>query len=188
MRSTPYEICYAARRKKLKGRIVRGDATDCLKSRPSDCARVVLLDPPFNLGKKYDNSKKSDRRPEKEYRDWITAVASEAARVLEPGGSLFLYHIPIWAMRVGDSLDEALTFRQWIAVSMKNGFVRANRLYPAHYALLMFTKGSIKRFVRPKIAPQECRICGELVKDYGASQPIIRRNAINLTTISYALI
>src|SRR5258708_32378021 len=124
MRSTPYEICYAARRKKLKGRIVRGDATDFLKSLPSDCARVVFLDPPFNLGKKYDNSKKSDRRPEKEYRDWITAVASEAARVLEPGGSLFLYHIPIWARRAGDSPDQRLTFRQWSAGPTNTGFVR----------------------------------------------------------------
>jgi len=183
MTHRPNRVVYAAKSKKLKGSIVCGDATEFLRRLPSDCARVVFLDPPFNLGKQYDKSKKLDHRPEKEYRQWLTEVTSEAARVLEPGGSLFLYHIPLWAMRVGDSLDGTLTFRQWIAVSMKNGFVRANRLYPAHYALLMFAKGTIKKFVRPKIAPQECRTCGELVKDYGGYQPIIRRKGINLSDI-----
>lgn len=183
MTHRPNRVVYAARSKKLRGNIVCGDATEFLKSLPSNCARVVFLDPPFNLGKQYGESKKLDRRPEKEYRQWLTGVTLEAARVLEPGGSLFLYHIPLWAMRVGDSLDEALTFRQWIAISMKNGFVRGNRLYPAHYALLMFAKGKIRKFVRPKIAPQECRTCGELVKDYGGYQPIIRRKGINLSDI-----
>jgi site-specific DNA-methyltransferase (adenine-specific) len=183
MTQRPNRVVYTARSKTLKGGIVCGDATEFLKRLPPDCARVVFLDPPFNLGKQYDKNKKSDRKPEKEYRQWLTEVTSQAARVLEPGGSLFLYHIPIWAMRVGESLDATLTFRQWIAVSMKNGFVRANRLYPAHYALLMFSKGTVRKFVRPKIAPQECRTCGELVKDYGGYQPIIRRKGINLSDI-----
>ena len=119
MTHRPNRVVYAAKSKKLKGSIVCGDATEFLRRLPSNCARVVFLDPPFNLGKQYDKSKKLDHRPEKEYRQWLTEVTSEAARVLEPGGSLFLYHIPLWAMRVGDSLDETLTFRQWIAVSMK---------------------------------------------------------------------
>ena len=80
-------------------------------------------------------------------------------------------------------MDQRLMFRQWIAVSMKNGFVRGNQLYPAHYGLLMFAKGKLKRFVRPKISPPECRTCGELLKDYGGYKPIIRRKGINLTDI-----
>jgi site-specific DNA-methyltransferase (adenine-specific) len=78
-------------------------------------------------------------------------------------------------------LDGTLAFHQWIAISMKNGFARGTRLYPAHYALMMFTKGKPKRFVRPRISPQECRTCGELVKDYGGYKPIIRRKGINLS-------
>lgn len=181
MTHRPNRVVYAVRSKRLRGKIVCGDATEFLRDLPSNCARVVFLDPPFNLGKQYDKSKKLDRKPEKEYREWLKEVTSESVRVLEPGGSLFLYHIPLWAMRIGGSLDEALTFRQWIAVSMKNGFVRGNQLYPAHYSLLMFAKGRIRKFVRPKISPQECRTCGELVKDYGGYQPIIRRKGINLS-------
>ena len=36
---------------------------------------------------------------------------------------------------------------------MKNGFARGKKLYPAHYALLYFTKGMPASFQRPKILP-----------------------------------
>jgi site-specific DNA-methyltransferase (adenine-specific) len=171
MKRKSSEVVYAARNKTINGKIVCGDAVEFLRSLPSGCARIVFLDPPFNLGKRYNTKRDLDRRPEGEYKDWLLNVASESVRVLEPGGSLFLYHIPSWAMRVGSHLYDVLRFRQWIAVSMKNGFARGNMLYPAHYALLMFAKGRLKKFVRPKISPQECRTCGELVKDYGARWP-----------------
>jgi site-specific DNA-methyltransferase (adenine-specific) len=176
-------IVYAARNKNQNGKVVCGDAMNFLESLPTGCARVVFLDPPFNLGKKYDKGKSLDKKPEAEYEIWLENIASESARVLEPGGALFLYHLPRWAMRIGTHLDGALVFRQWIAVSMKNGFVRGQRLYPAHYALLMFAKGELKRFTRLRVSPTECRTCGELVKDYGGYTPIIRRKGINLSDI-----
>jgi site-specific DNA-methyltransferase (adenine-specific) len=183
MTSRSSEIVYRARSKKLNGKVTCGDATQFLKSLPSECARVVFLDPPFNLGKRYNDNKRLDKKPETEYESWLAGIASESARVLEPGGALFLYHVPRWAMRIGSHLDSTLTFRQWIAVSMKNGFVRGQRLYPAHYALLMFAKGKLRRFTRLRTSPAECRTCGELVKDYGGYTPIIRRKGINLSDI-----
>jgi site-specific DNA-methyltransferase (adenine-specific) len=177
------KIIYKSRSMSVCGQIVCSDAIEFLAALPRDSARVLFLDPPFNLGKRYGGKKNLDRMPGDEYGRWLEDVADEAIRVLEPGGSLFLYHVPLWAMRLGTYLDGKLTFHQWIAVSMKNGFVRGNRLYPAHYALMMFTKGNPKRFVRPRISPQECRTCGELVKDYGGYKPIIRRKGINLSDI-----
>jgi site-specific DNA-methyltransferase (adenine-specific) len=175
------QLVYTAKGKSADGKIVCGDAIEFLKSLPRDSARVVFLDPPFNLGKRYDTQKAIDRMPGEEYRKWLETVASESINVLEPGGSLFLYHLPRWALRLGAYLDSRLTFYQWIAISMKNGFVRGSHLYPAHYALLMFTKGKPKRFVRPRVSPQECRTCGELVKDYGGYRSIIQRKGINLS-------
>lgn len=175
------ELIYASRRKSVDGKIVCGDAIEFLKSLRPGSSRVVFLDPPFNLGKRYDRKKALDRMPAEQYRRWLENVVNESIRVLEPGGSLFLYHVPLWAMRFGAYLDGRLLFHQWIAISMKNGFVRGNRLYPAHYALMMFTKGKPKKFLRPRISPQECRTCGELVKDYGGYKPIIRRKGINLS-------
>jgi site-specific DNA-methyltransferase (adenine-specific) len=121
--------------------------------------------------------------PQDEYKTWLTKILGEGARVLRPGGALYLYHLPLWAMRFGSTLEQNhdLSFQHWIAISMKNGFVRGNHLYPAHYALLMFTKGKPANFQRPKLQPTRCRHCKELIKDYGGYLPIIEAKGINLS-------
>jgi site-specific DNA-methyltransferase (adenine-specific) len=170
------------KRKAAHGEIWHGDAVHFLQSLPDKSAEIVFLDPPFNLGKQYDAlNPNGDRRPESEYETWLQLVLMESARILKDGGALYVYHLPIWAIRIGAFLDRTLSFRHWIAVSMKNGFVRGTRLYPAHYALLLFTKGRPSHFKRPKLKPQECRHCGKYVKDYGGYREIIDRRGINLS-------
>jgi len=143
---------------------------------------VVFIDPPFNLGKQYSrNGSKIDQKPEAEYSKFLREVLVESTRVLEKGGTLYLYHLPMWAMRLGSELEKTLSFRHWIAVSMKNGFVRGRRLYPAHYSLLMFSKGRPSRFKRPRIPLSECRHCGEYLKDYGGYLHIVERRGVNLS-------
>jgi site-specific DNA-methyltransferase (adenine-specific) len=181
MKRTVSGLIFSSKTKSVNGKIFCTEAIEFLKELTSNSARIVFLDPPFNLGKQYDRRNNLDRMPSDIYRTWFEKVVDEAIRILEPGGSLFLYHVPLWALRFGEYLDERLLFHQWIAISMKNGFVRGKHLYPAHYALMMFTKGKPRKFVRPRISPQECRTCGELVKDYGGYKPIIRRKGINLS-------
>jgi site-specific DNA-methyltransferase (adenine-specific) len=167
-----------------RGTIYVGDALAFLRSIESASAGLVFLDPPFNLGKQYLRGKpKLDRLPEDEYQEWLTSILVESIRVLAPGGALYLYHLPIWAMRFGAFLDTQLTLRHWIAVSMKNGFVRGQRLYPAHYALLYFTKEGELSFQRPKVQPSLCRHCGGMVKDYGGYKQIIEEKGINLSDV-----
>jgi site-specific DNA-methyltransferase (adenine-specific) len=84
-------------------------------------------------------------------------------------------------MRFGAHLEKQLDFRHWIAISMKNGFVRGKRLYPAHYSLLMFTKGTPTVLNRPKTLPVKCRHCGKYIKDYGGYRSIIEEKGINLS-------
>jgi site-specific DNA-methyltransferase (adenine-specific) len=161
---------------------MQGEALDFLRTLPGECADLVFLDPPFNLGKNYaDGDRTIDARPPEAYAAWLAEVVREAARVLRKGGALYLYHMPIWAMRLGGAIDGNLQFRHWIAVSMKNGFVRGQRLYPAHYALLYFTKGPPRVFRRPKLKPARCRHCNELIKDYGGYLAIIAKKGINLS-------
>jgi site-specific DNA-methyltransferase (adenine-specific) len=89
----------------LNGEIWRGEAIDFLRQMDTECASIVFLDPPFNLGKTYSDSFPGlDRRPEREYRSWLEQVLLEASRVLMQGGALYLYHLPIWAMRLGTVL------------------------------------------------------------------------------------
>lgn len=168
----------------VRADVFQGDAVHFLGSLPSECAALVFLDPPFNLGKQYSPSDpRIDLRAEPDYKAWLTNVLIEAVRVLAPGGTLYLYHMPKWALQLGPTLMGVLDFRHWIAVSMKNGFARGRRLYPAHYALLMFSKGSPTNFARPKLKPQACRHCGRLVKDYGGYRSIIEEQGLNLSDI-----
>jgi len=173
---------YADGRGDTKGTICRADALDFMRSLPALSASIVFLDPPFNLGKIYSGAGRAqDLRPEAEYGAWLLDVLDESVRALQHGGTLYLYHLPIWAMRLGHHLEGRLEFRHWIAVSMKNGFVRGQRLYPAHYALLMFTKGAPTVLNRPKLQPVACRHCGKYIKDYGGYRSIIEAKGINLS-------
>jgi site-specific DNA-methyltransferase (adenine-specific) len=166
-----------------KGRIRHEDALDFLHSLRPECADLIFLDPPFNLGKVYgSNQRQSDLRPPGDYQTWMFKVLALAARALAPGGTLYLYHVPQWALRVGAYLDTQLTFQHWIAISMKNGFARGNRLYPAHYALLMFSKGQPTVLRRPKVAARRCASCGDFFRSYGGYRSIIeKQGGVNLS-------
>ena len=166
-----------------QGDIVCSDALVFLSSLRKASADIVFLDPPFNLGKRYgDNVTTSDRLAEEEYFQYLSKVLNRSVYILKNGGALYLYHLPRWAFRFANVLYPQMTFRHWIAVSMKNGYPRRKHLYPAHYSLLYFTKGRPREFKRPKIETPRCRHCNKYVKDYGGYEPFIRRG-INLSDV-----
>lgn len=165
----------------LKGKIYNGQALEFLSKIESNKAGIVFLDPPFNIGKDYGNGKHADKRPKEEYLNWLYDLIKESERVLNKGGALYIYHLPSIASQLTCTLNEILEFRHWIAVSMKNTFVRGKRLYPAHYALLYYTKGKPLNFNRPKLQPVKCRKCNADIKDYGGYKHIIDKKGINLS-------
>ena len=172
------------RRPGASGTLYRGDAAEFLGSLRTGSVDLLFLDPPFNLRKIYSlQQPKLDARPPRQYERWLRMIAREAARVVAPGGALYLYHLPRWALTIGADLQRDLVLRHWIAIAMKNGFARGERLYPAHYALLYFTKGPPAHFVRPKLRPQRCRKCKEFVKDYGGYRKIVETKGLNLSDI-----
>jgi len=165
------------------GEIVCTDGLNLLNELQDQSAAVVFLDPPFNLGKAYGrNGSVADRKSENEYREYMTKIISRATEVLEPGGAFFLYHIPKWAAQLTNVIGEHLEFRHWVAVSMKNGFVLGQRLYPAHYALLYYTKGRPRTFNRPKIPKPICARCKKNLRDYGGYKKYVKAG-INLSDI-----
>ncbi len=166
-----------------KGDIVCSDALIFLNALKDSCADIVFLDPPFNLGKKYGkNGSRHDLKKESEYLKYMEKIISRSADILKPGGALYLYHIPKWAIRLSPFLEEDLNFRHWIAISMKNSFARGNRLYPAHYALLYYTKGKPASFTRPKIPKPICAKCKRDLRDYGGYKKYVA-NGINLSDV-----
>jgi site-specific DNA-methyltransferase (adenine-specific) len=159
------------------------DALRFLRRVRDGSASIVFLDPPFNLGKEYGAARTPEDLPPAKYEAYINHVLEESVRILEPGGSLFLYHLPYWATKFAPQLNNLLSFRHWIAIDMKNGFARGRRLYPAHYALLYYTKGDPAYFVRPRMPPTKCRHCQGEIKDYGGYAGIVREKGLNLTDV-----
>lgn len=160
--------------------------TDCLnllaalKDRSIDC---VFADPPFNLGKVYGKRGAEDDALEREdYLKWSYTWLDEAVRVVVPGGAVFVYILPQWGFHFAAHLEQrGMTFRHWIALTMKGSYPRGNKLYPAHYALLYFTKGKPKTFTRPRLPIPVCRHCGKDVKDYGGHRKFLNPLGLNLT-------
>ena len=159
-------------------------AADCfdlfaaLRDESVDC---VFADPPFNLGKDYGPGV-HDALERHDYLKWCFAWVDESIRVLAPGGALFVYNLPQWAFHLASHIEERrLLFRHWIALSMKGTFPRGRRLYPAHYALLYFTKGSPKTFNRVRLPIPTCRHCGGDIKDYGGHRKFLNPAGLNLT-------
>jgi site-specific DNA-methyltransferase (adenine-specific) len=164
--------------------IFNTEAGALLDSLSSGSADVIFLDPPFNIGKQYEIPGFLDKDDPDVYLGWLKSVVRRCFDKLSDGGALYLYHLPSIAYQIAQTMSERLEFRHWIAVSMKNNFARKGRLYPAHYALLYFTKGPPKSFHRPRTQLRKCRHCGGLIKDYGGYLNIIEDNGgVNLSDV-----
>lgn len=163
------------------GFLFETEAIEFLSCIKSQVAEIVFLDPPFNLGKTYGNNS-HDQKNDTDYYKFIIKVLKQSIRILKPGGAFYLYHVPKWAVVFTQYLNSKLTFRHWISISMKNSYARGKYLYPAHYALLYYTKGEPAYFTRPKIEPARCRHCNNHIKDYGGYKKYIE-NGINLSDV-----
>lgn len=148
-----------------------------IKDNSIDC---IFLDPPFNLNKKYENGS-SDNLSKGKYLSWSYRWIDEAIRVLKSGGSLFIYNIPKWLYLFSSYLDDKMLFRHWIAITMKNNYPRGNKLYPAHYGLIYFTKGEPKTFNKLRIPISICRHCKKELKDYGGHRNKLNPLGLNLS-------
>jgi len=164
------------------GAVYQANCLDLLAALRSDVIDTVFADPPFNIGKDYGNGSHHDRMGESEYLAWCSTWIRECVRVLQPGGAFFLYHLPQQAYRLAAQLEaNGMTFRHWIALAMKGTFPRGRKLYPAHYALLYFTKGDPKTFNRVRLPVPACRHCGKDLKDYGGHRKYLNPLGLNLT-------
>ncbi len=165
-----------------KGILFQGDCLELLGSMKSESIDCVFADPPFNLGKDYKNGYE-DSLDEEEYFNWCNTWIQECARVLKPGGAFFLYATPELNIKFGNFLNESLDFRHWIAITMKSTFRRGNRLYPAHYGMLYYTKGDPKIFNNQRTPIPTCRHCGGEIPDYGGHRDKMNPLGVNLTDI-----
>lgn len=65
-----------------------GDARELAKAIPNESVDLVLTDPPFGIGFKYENGYKDD--PE-QYPELVRWIVAESTRVIKPGGLCFVF-------------------------------------------------------------------------------------------------
>lgn len=162
------------------GALYDRDCLDFMSRIKSESVDCIFADPPFNLGKDYKNSFR-DKVKQEEYYEWCREWILEGARMLKPGGAFFLYALPELAVRFANFLNERLVFRHWIALTMKGTYSRGKKLYPAHYALLYYTRGEPNTFNRVRIPISTCRHCRKEIKDYGGHRSKLNPEGLNLT-------
>jgi site-specific DNA-methyltransferase (adenine-specific) len=164
------------------GAVYNTDCFNLFSALKDESIDSVFADPPFNLGKDYGNGAERDDLDTYEYLDWCSKWIAESVRVVKNGGAIFVYNLPQWAFHLAANLESrGMLFRHWIAVSMKGTFPRGRKLYPAHYALLYFTKGVPRTFNRVRLPIPKCRHCAKDIKDYGGHRKFLNPLGLNLT-------
>lgn len=169
------------------GCLYQADCLELLQSLNSETIHTFFADPPFNLGKDYGR-KSSDSISTSEYLTWSKRWLDEAARVLVPGGALFVYNLPRWLVEYGAYLNskQELTFKHWIAIDKAHSLPIPNRLSPSHYGMLYYIKGDRPHaFNRDSVRfpIQTCRHCGRDIKDYGGHRKFLNEKGLNLSDV-----
>jgi site-specific DNA-methyltransferase (adenine-specific) len=162
------------------GALYSEDCLKVLRGLRSETIDMIFADPPFNIGKDYQNGYQ-DRRPKAEYFSWCQEWIREGSRLLRSGGAFFLYSTPELAIQFSRTLEESLCFHHWIALTMKGTFPRGERLYPAHYALLYYLKGSPRAFSKIRTPIEVCRHCGGEIRDYGGHRRKMHPDGVSLS-------
>lgn len=80
----------AEQKKKLPlNKIILGDAVTELKKLPDESCDIIVIDPPYNIGKDFGNN--LDKRELSEYVAWCEEWITECIRTMKPTGTMFIY-------------------------------------------------------------------------------------------------
>lgn len=169
--------------KTRKGKLFKGDCLRVLDSIEDNSIDCIFADPPFNLSKVYD-SKMNDSISDIEYLQWTRQWIEKCIPKLKEGGSFFILNLPKWNTFSAQILNKSLVFKHWIVLDIKAGLPIKGRLYPSHYSLLYFVKGSkAKSFTPPRLPIDICFKCGHEIKDYGGYKNKMNPKGISLTDV-----
>lgn len=155
----------------MRSRLIAGDSIDVMKRLKKESVDMVFVDPPFNLNKKYQNTK--DNHAEMEYLQWCNDWLDQCVNILKPTGTLLVHNIPKWLISFGSYLNsKGMKFRHWIAWDAM-GSPLGKTLLPSHYGILYYTKSDTFTFNDIRIPHKKCKVCNEVQKDYGGKKYLL---------------
>ncbi|MDO8611176.1 MAG: transcriptional repressor LexA [bacterium] len=70
-------------------KIILNDAVEELRKLPDESCDVIIIDPPYNIGKDFGNN--IDKREMSDYINWSKNWINESIRILKPSGTIFIY-------------------------------------------------------------------------------------------------
>jgi len=122
-------------------KIINGDCTQELKKLKAESVDLIITDPPFNIGKKYNSY--ADNKSKEDYIKWCENWLSECIRVLKNGGSLYLFNYPENNAYLMPFLDKHLTFKRWMTwhYPVNTGMSPTNFTRSQH-SILFYIKGA----------------------------------------------
>ena len=120
------------------------DCLTWLSSQPEGSFQVIVLDPPYNVGFRYNQYR--DTKPYRQYIFEQLLVLTHCARLLKPGGSVFYLNYPETAADIWGEVDflERIEWLPWVYPTHLGGWP----LRRASRAWLWLSKGE------PLINPQ----------------------------------
>jgi site-specific DNA-methyltransferase (adenine-specific) len=79
----------SAAQRLIHDQIHTADTLQILPFLPPDSAQIILVDPPYNIGKDFGND--SDKQTLPNYLSWCDKWIAECLRILKPNGTMFIY-------------------------------------------------------------------------------------------------
>lgn len=141
-----------------------------MKQIPDNVIDMTFADPPYNLKKNYDTYK--DNKQVQDYLSWCDKWLYEMVRITKPTGSIFVINIPKSLTHHACYLNKIARFKHWIAWNAM-GAPLGKTLLPNHYGILWYVKSDNPKFFDIRSPHPRCRVCGELLADYGGKKDLI---------------
>jgi len=132
-----------------KHKFICGDCLKELPNIPNNSIDLIVTDPPFNIGKKYNSY--VDKKSKKEYIKWCKSWLKECIRVLKDGGALYLFNYPKNNAYLMPFLDEHLTFKRWMTWHYPtNTGMSPTNFTRSQHSILFYIKGKKNKIFNKK--------------------------------------
>jgi len=131
--------------------ILNQDCIKAMKNIPDNTVDLIVTDPPFNIGKKYNSYK--DRMKKEEYLRWCENWIDGCIRILKPHGSIYLFNYPENNAYIMPFLDKKMVFRRWLTWHYPtNTGMSPKNFTRTQHSILFYTKTKNSIFNKDEIA------------------------------------